>query len=57
MLNLRNILQHDLNLNANVTYALLITIKAKPLSNQHKTFSCFGVKPLLCGVVGNILKI
>ena len=57
MLNLRNILQHDLNLNANVTYALLVTVKAKPLSNQHKTFSCFSVNPLLCGVVGNILKI
>ena len=38
MLNLRNILQHDLDLNANVTYAVLTTVKTKPLSNQHKTF-------------------
>ena len=47
MLNLRNILQHGLDLNANVTYTFLITVKTKPLSNQHKTFSCFNVNPLL----------
>ena len=35
MLNLRNILQHGLDLNANVTYAVLITVKTKSLSNQH----------------------
>ena len=38
MLNLRNILQHGLDLNANVTYAVLITVKTKSLSNQLKTF-------------------
>ena len=47
MLNLRNILQHGLDLNANVTYAVFITVKAKSLSNQHKTFSCLYVNPLL----------
>ena len=49
MLNLRNILQHGLDLNANVTYAVLITVKTKSLSNQRKTFSCFNVNPLLRG--------
>ena len=48
MLNLRNKLQHGLDLNANVTYAVLIAVKTKSLSNQHKTFSCFNVNPLLC---------
>ena len=47
MLNLRNTLQHSLDLNANVTHAVLITVKTKSLSNQLKTFSCFNVNPLL----------
>ena len=47
MLNIRNILQHDLDLNANVTYAVLITVKTKSLSNQLKTFSYFNVNLLL----------
>ena len=47
MLNLRNILQHGLDLNPNVTYAVLITVKTKSLSNQRKTFSYFDVNSLL----------
>ena len=47
MLNLMIILQHGSDLNANVTYVVLITVKTKSLSNQHKTFSCFNVNPLL----------
>ena len=47
MLNVRNILQHGLDLNANVTYAVLIAVKTQSLSNQHKTFSCLNVNPLL----------
>ena len=47
MLNLRNILQHGLDLNANVTYAVSITVKTKSLSNQLKIFSYFNVNPLL----------
>ena len=39
MLNSRNILQHGSDLNANVTYAVLITVKIKSLSNQLKTSS------------------
>ena len=46
MLNLRNILQHGLDLNAYVTYAVSITVKTKLLLNQLKIFSCFNVKPL-----------
>ena len=51
MLNLRNILQHCLDQNANVTYSVLITVKTKSLSNQLKTFSCFNVNPLLRNVL------
>ena len=51
MLNLRNTLQHGLDLNANVTYAVLIPVKTKSLFNQHKTFSCFNVNPLLRGAL------
>ena len=29
------------------TYAVLITVKTKSLSNQHKTFSCLNVNPLM----------
>ena len=47
MLNLRNILQHGLDLNGKVTCTVLITFKTKSLSNQHRTFSCFNVNPLL----------
>ena len=47
MLNLRNILQHGLDLNANVTYAISITVKTKSLSNELKIFSHFNVNPLL----------
>ena len=46
MLNLRNILQHGLDLNAKVTYAVLKTVKTKLLPNQHKTFLCFNVNSL-----------
>ena len=46
MLNLMIILQHGSDLNANVTYVVLITVKTKSLLNQHKTFSCFNVNPL-----------
>ena len=45
MLNLRNILQHGLGLNANVRYAVSITVKTKSLSNQLKIFSYFNVNP------------
>ena len=38
MLNLRNILQHGLDLNANVMYAASMTVKTKSLSNQLKIF-------------------
>ena len=51
MLNLRIILQHGLDLNANVTYAVLVTVKTKSLFNQLKTFSCFNVNPLLCNAL------
>ena len=51
MLNLRNILQHGLDLNANVTYAVSITVKTKSLSNQLKIFSYFNVNPLLRNVL------
>ena len=47
MLNLSNISQHGLDLNANVTYAVSITVKTKSLSNQLKIFSYFHVSPLL----------
>ena len=47
MLNLRNILQHGFDLNANVAYEVLITVKTKSLSNQHNIFSCLNVNPLL----------
>ena len=47
MLNLRDILQHGLHLNANVTYAISITVKTKSLSNQLKIFSYFNGNPLL----------
>ena len=47
MLNLRNILQHGLDLNANVTHAVSITVKTKSLSDQLKIFSYFNVNPLL----------
>ena len=50
MLNLRIILQHGLDLNASVTYAVLVTVKTKS-SNQLKTFSCFNVNPLLRNVL------
>ena len=46
MLDLRNVLQNGLDLNANVTYAVLTTVKTKSLSNQLKIFSCFNVKSL-----------
>ena len=49
MLNLRNILQHGLDLNANVTYAVSITVKTKT-SNQLKIFSYFNVNPSLRNV-------
>ena len=39
-------LQHGLDLNAHVTYAVSITVKTKLLLNQLKIFSCFNVKPL-----------
>ena len=45
MFNLTNILQHDFDLNANVKYAVLIPVKTKSLSNQHKTFLCFNDNP------------
>ena len=38
MLNLRNILQHDLDLNAYVTYAVSITVKTKSLQTNPKNF-------------------
>ena len=47
MLNLRHILQHGLDLNANVMYVVSITVKTKSLSNKLKIFSCFNVNPLL----------
>ena len=47
MLNLRNKLQHGLDLNANVTYVVSITVKTKLLSNQLKIFPHFNVNPLL----------
>ena len=51
ILNLRNILQHGLDQNANVMYAVLIMVKTKSLSSQLKTFSCFNVNPLLYNVL------
>ena len=45
MLNIRNLLQHGLGLNANVRYAVSITVKTKSLSNQLKIFSYFNVNP------------
>ena len=39
-------LQHGSDLNANVTYGVLITVKTKS-SNQLKIFSCFNANPLL----------
>ena len=47
MLNLRNILKHGLDLNANAKYAVLKTVKTISLSNQHRTFSWFNINPLL----------
>ena len=44
MLNLRNILQYVFDLIENVTYAVLITVKTKSLSNQLKNIfmlQCF----------------
>ena len=41
------VFQNDLDLNVNVTYAVLITVKTKSLSNQHRTFSSFSANPLL----------
>ena len=59
MLNLRNILQHGLDLNANVTYAVSITVKTNLLSNQLKIFSRFNVNLLLrkCVIIIIIVNI
>ena len=43
MLKLRNILQRGFDLNANVTYAVSITVKTMSLSNKFKIFSYFNV--------------
>ena len=51
MLNLRNIMQHGLDIGANVTYAVSITVKTKSLLNQLKIFSYFNVNPLLCNAL------
>ena len=51
MLNLRNILQHGLDVNANVTYAVSITVKTKSSLNQLKILSYFNVNPLLCNAL------
>ena len=59
MLNLRNILQHGLDLNANVKYEVSITVKTMLLSNQLKIFSYFNVNLLLrkCVIIIIIVNI